>query len=203
MNKKFIVFEGIDGSGKTTQSKMLQEYFISNDKKSILRTEPTNGKIGILIRELLSDKKYSENNNKFNQQMINLFTADRYDNIYNKTDGILKLNQNNIITILDRYFYSTLAYNSNNIDDFNLIKKLHKNFLTPDLIIYIDIPLNLAMKRILNREQKDIYETEEKLKIVKKNYDKIFNEFNKNILKIDGTENIEIIHKNIIKKINN
>ena len=201
MYKKFIVFEGIDGSGKTTQAKLLQNYFISQNKNSVLKKEPTDSDIGSLIKKLLEEEISLEKKSEFNKQMMHLFIADRYNHIFNKKNGILELNRQNIITIIDRYFFSTLAYNSNNIEDFNLIKKLHKDFPLPDIIIYIRTSIETSLNRISKRVKRDVYETEEKLKIVHENYENIFKELKSNILIIDGSQSIDSIHNKIIKEL--
>ena len=76
---KFIVIEGIDGSGTTTQANLLKGYLISQSKEAIISPEPTDSEIGKLLRKALKDKIFSfENDHIFDQQMALLFAADRH-----------------------------------------------------------------------------------------------------------------------------
>ncbi|RMF27248.1 MAG: dTMP kinase, partial [Cyanobacteria bacterium J083] len=78
--KLFIVLEGIDGSGTTTQAKLLKEYFSYQNQAVIISPEPSNGPIGHLIREALQGRIFfTKNSDKFDEQMAYLFAADRHD----------------------------------------------------------------------------------------------------------------------------
>ncbi|MEO1802676.1 MAG: dTMP kinase, partial [Cyanobacteria bacterium J06629_2] len=81
MSKKiFIVFEGIDSSGKTTQAELLQSYFTANREQAVISPEPSNGIIGNLIRQALKQRVvFSKDRHLFDQQMAYLFAADRHD----------------------------------------------------------------------------------------------------------------------------
>jgi len=88
MTKKlFIVFEGIDSSGKTTQAELLKNYFLDLKEKVVISPEPSNGIIGNLIRQALKQRIiFSKEPNLFDEQMAYLFAADRHDHLYNDID---------------------------------------------------------------------------------------------------------------------
>ena len=112
---KFIVFEGIDGSGTTTQAELLKNYLLDNSLGAITTTEPSSGPIGNLIREGFKKRVIFVAEEKlFDEQMAYLFAADRHDHIYNEVDGIKTLNIKGITTISTRYFFSSLVYHVNN-----------------------------------------------------------------------------------------
>lgn len=196
---KFIVLEGIDGSGTTTQAELLHNYLTSHQKKAVISPEPTTDKIGRLLRDFLSSKDLFDSPAKFDQQMAYLFAADRYYHLYNNVNGVYKLIAEQIYVISTRYYFSSLAYNAKNATEFDFVWNLNKYFPPPDLLIYIDIPVELSLKRICDRPNLEVYETESKLKQVKNNFEHIFNNYQQPILKIDGTQSKENIHQQIIE----
>jgi len=199
---KFIVFEGIDGSGTTTQAELLKNYLLDNGLSAITTTEPSSGPIGNLIREGFKKRVvFVEEDKLFDEQMAYLFAADRHDHIYNEVDGIKTLNSQNITTISTRYFFSSLVYHVNNEEEYHFVKKLNEKFPLPDLTIYINNPIEISMKRIAQRAHRDTYENEKKLISVKENYKRVFQEFNKNLLIIDGNNTIENIHQQIVERV--
>ena len=199
---KFIVFEGIDGSGTTTQAELLKNYLLDSNESAITTTEPSSGPIGNLIREGFKKRVlFVEDEKLFDEQMAYLFAADRHDHIYNEVDGIKTLNSQGITTISTRYFFSSLVYHVNNQEEYTFVKKLNEKFPLPDLTIYIDNPVEVSLQRIALRAHRDTYENEEKLLKVKENYKKVFNEFNQNLLIINGGDTIENIHKQILERV--
>jgi dTMP kinase len=203
MKGQFIVLEGIDGSGTTTQAELLKSFFLSTNKQAVISPEPTSGKIGKLLRELLKyQSDFFDSQAKFEQQMAYIFAADRHYHLYNKIDGVYRLIAQNIQVITPRYFFSSLAYNSHNKEDFKFIWTLNQNFPLPDYLIYLDVPVEIALQRISNRPYKEIYETREKLEIVRKNYNDIFGNYNGKILKVDGTLRPAEIKAKIVNFIN-
>lgn len=202
MKGKFIVLEGIDGSGSSTQAELLQEYFLSIGKKSILSPEPSNGVIGKLIREFLKTKNNQisfSNTDKFDLQMAYLFAADRYYHLYNDEDGVNKLIEDGIHVITTRYYFSSLAYNCKTLQEKEIVMALNQNFPQPDLVIYLDLSINIALERLEKREIKEVYETQQKLTIVRENFLDIFSKYNGLFIKIDGSQSPENIHQEIIK----
>ena len=195
----FIVLEGIDGAGSSTQAEMLKNYFISQHQKAVISPEPSNGKIGKLLREFLGEKSLFNSQSQFDEQMAYLFAADRFYHLYNNVDGVYKLVNNKTHVISTRYYFSSLAYNSKKAEDFDFVWSLNKNFPQPDFVIYINIPVDLALKRISDRPFKEVYETKSKLEKVKENFEFIFSKYNGKILKVDGTKSKEDIHQTIIK----
>jgi dTMP kinase len=200
----FIVFEGIDGSGTSTQASLLNDYFRKSGKKSILSPEPSDGSIGKFIRQNLKEKQFFRNDDRrFDEQMAYLFAADRYYHLYNEVDGVFKLIKDSVCVITTRYYFSSLAYNGNTQEESELIQRLNQDFPNPDLVIYLDIPVEVSLTRLKERSFKEIYETESKLAKVKSNYHNIWLNYKENLLIIDGTETIESIHLKIINKILN
>lgn len=199
---KFIVFEGIDGSGTSTQAEMLKNYLISIGKPSIVTSEPSSGPIGNLIREGFKKRVlFVDDENLFDEQMAYLFAADRHDHLYNKVDGVKKLNDEGITVISTRYFFSSLVYHVNSDAEYQFVKRLNEKFPLPDITIYIDNPVEISLERIALRAHRDVYETREKLKKVKNNYEKVISEYKNSIFVIDGNDTIANIHENIKNQI--
>jgi dTMP kinase len=200
MKPLFIVFEGIDGSGTSTQATLLKDYFIEQGSRAIVSPEPSEGIIGKLLRQALQNKSLlNQDGQKFDDQMAYLFAADRHYHLYNKIDGVFKLiEQDNTYVITPRYYFSSLAYNCNTQQEFVFVSNLNKRFPNPDLVIYIELPVNVALERIRDRAVKDVYENANKLLQVKHNYQAIFDNYDGLLLKIDGTEDRKKIHHKII-----
>lgn len=195
----FIVFEGIDGAGSSTQAELLHQYFISQKQNSVLSPEPSNGKIGKLLREFLANPPEFLTDNLFEQQMAYLFTADRHFHLYNKIDGVQKLVEDNINVITTRYYFSSLAYNAKSEAEYQFVAHLNQHFPPPDLLIYLDIPVDIALKRICDRPLKEVYENEEKLTLVRNNFEKIMGNYKYPFVKIDGCKTPQEIHEEIKK----
>ena len=111
MKKLFIVIEGIDASGKTTQAELLKEYFITQKQQAVISSEPSNGIIGNMIRQALKqriifsrDREADAERHRalFDEQMAYLFAADRHDHLYNDIDGVFKLIEDNYHVISTR-----------------------------------------------------------------------------------------------------
>lgn len=199
---KFIVFEGIDGSGTSTQSELLKDFLLNNNISAVTTCEPSSGPIGNLIREGFKKRvTFVKDEKLFDEQMAYLFVADRHDHLYNEIDGVFALMQKGITTISTRYFFSSLVYHVSNDEEYNFVKQLNRKFPLPDLTIYIDNPVEVSLKRISLRAHRDAYENQEKLEKVKLNYQKVFNEYNKNLLIVDGSKTIEEIHDSIKNKV--
>lgn len=200
---KFIVLEGIDGSGSSTQAELLKNYFIAKKEKAVVSPEPSEGKIGRLLREFLGTKNLFDCEDKFDQQMAYLFAADRHYHLYNDQDGVYKLIAHQTHVISTRYYFSSLAYNGKTSQDFEFIQTLNQKFPPPDLLIYLDIPVELALERIGDRQKKEIYENKQKLIQVSKNFQKILANYEYKILRVNASKSKEEIHQNIINYLEN
>jgi dTMP kinase len=198
MKNWFIVLEGIDGSGTSTQANLLRDYFISQGKKAAVSPEPSGGLIGKLLREFLSAKELFDSPLKFDEQMAYLFAADRHYHLYNNLDGVYKLISQKIHVISTRYYFSSLAYNSKSKEDFQFVWSLNRKFPAPDLVIYVELPVEVALERIGDRSHKEIYETPSKLSQVKQNFESIFATYHGKLLTVDGTKSKLQIHQDII-----
>jgi dTMP kinase len=201
INKKlFIVFEGIDSCGKSTQAELLKNYFITTGEKAVISPEPSNGIIGNLIRQALKQRIiFSREQALFDEQMAYLFAADRHDHLYNDFDGVFKLIQDNYHVISTRYYFSSLAYNCETEDKFAFVQKLNDRFPNPDLTIYIDVPIEVSLTRLQSRSVQEIYETKTKLTRVREQYQQIFAQYDGRMISLDGTQQPQQIHQQIVE----
>lgn len=200
MKSLFIVLEGIDKAGKSTQAELLKNYFLAHQQQAVISSEPTDGPIGRLIRESMQSKIIAiKQKESFDEQMAYLFTADRHYHLFNDINGVYKLiNEDHTHVVATRYYFSSLAYNCDTQNEFAFVATLNQRFPAPDVVFYIDIPLKIALYRLNNSSIKEIYETEKKLIKVRYNYENLFKNYEGKILKLDGTEYIEEIHKKIV-----
>jgi dTMP kinase len=164
----FIALEGIDGSGKSTQVKLLTEKLEQAGHKVYTTCEPTDSSIGKIIRDIFTHKMEADH-----RTIAGLFVADRLDHLLNKTNGILKKLEEGYTVITDRYYFSSYAYQSTHMDlDWVIIaNSLSANLLRPDLNVYIDISPELSIERLnRGRTSIELYETLENLQNVREKY---------------------------------
>jgi dTMP kinase len=208
MKGLFIVFEGIDGSGTSTQSQLLNNHFLNTGKVCYTTCEPSDGPVGTLIRQAFKGRTtlskgpnpFFSNGDLFDEQMAYLFAADRHDHLFNDVDGVIPLKAKGAIVISTRYYFSSLAYHCNSSTDYEMVKSLNARFPEPDLVVYFDNKVSESIKRMSNRAFKDEYENANKLNIVKSNYDKIFSDYKGELLVVDASLPRQEIHQLIIKK---
>ena len=189
MKGMFIVFEGIDGAGLTTQSILLETYLKKKGYKTLLTKEPTNGLIGGLIRAAL--KKEWKTTNEVLQL---LFSADRAHHLNEEIIPALKEGK---IVISDRYFLSTIAYGMIDMEE-RWLKTINSRFIVPNIIIILDIPPEISIERIKSsRFGFEVFEEKEKLEKIRKNFLKLSKEY-KNCYVVDASKSIEDVHKEVI-----
>ena len=181
----FIAFEGLDGSGSSTQVEILK-----NKLNKVLATkEPTNKNIGKIIRSVLQ-KEISVNP----EALQLLFCADRSEHL--KNEIIPALNDNKVV-ITDRYLFSSIAFGSLEINDVDWIKKINSSFMMPDIVFLLKLDPKECIKRIDGRNGKfELFEEEEKLRKIWKTYEKLSDEY-LNFYIIDASKTIEEISDKI------
>ena len=195
----FITFEGIEGSGKSTQIQMLKEFFEKKSLKAFFTKEPGSSEIGKEIRSILLNKE----NKIYPQTEIFLIFADRVQHV----QEIIKPNLNEgKIVVSDRYYDSSVAYQGQRegirkIEIYELIENL--DLPTPDITFLLDLPANVGLKRAKNRASLDRFESEEISfhEGVRQNYLDLQEQNFQRIVKIDATQSPIEIFSNIIKKI--
>ncbi len=198
---KFIVFEGIDGCGKSTQTKLLHEALHKRNLTVFLSAEPTNNLIGRIIKQAFSGEVVLNN-----LSIAGLFVADRLDHILNPNYGLLHKLEKCDALVCDRYYLSSLAYQSvfGSMEWIESLNSKAMDLLKPDLTFYLDIDPKISMERIHSkRSTKDIYETFETLQQVHQNYQKSINKYSSsdNIVIIDATLTVDSIHEIIVEKV--
>ena len=194
--KNFIVFEGIDGAGTSTQIKKICE---RNPQKFFQTAEPTSLETGKFLRRMLGGEfSVDEKTNSF------LFAADRAEHLYGK-NGIIEQINNGKTVISDRYLFSSLAYQSISCGE-ELPKLLNSTFPLPEILFFFEIDPEISLKRVDSRnEKKEIYEKIETQKKIAMEYEKIISEYENNksctmkIIRIDATKSIEEISETISK----
>jgi dTMP kinase len=177
-----IVLEGIDGCGKTTQAKKLVDWLQKKGFDAVFFKEPSEGPWGKLIKE-----KASRSDGLTPAQEFELFQKDREENVELNIKPSLK--KKNIV-VLDRYYFSTMAYQSAKGIDISEIKKRNdKIAVPPDLVFILNIDARSGLSRIKGRKKKDrLFEREDYLQRV----EKLFKSFSgKNIIHLDGEESKE------------
>lgn len=193
----FIAFEGIDGSGKSTQAKLLADKLNQIGQKTILTCEPTKDQLGKMIRDAFAHKTHLHE-----EVIAGLFVADRLQHILDDTNGIIATLQRGTHVVSDRYVFSSYAYQGVHTDMDWVIQanSLAAKLARADLTVFIQIDPAEAMARIAaNREVTEKYETLENLKQVNENYLKSFDLFKdkEHILMIDGSKPMDEIASEI------
>ena len=198
MPNKFIVFEGTEGTGKTTQLNLLKEYLGRNNITNYSTTEPTKGVIGRFIKE--SILKGMEKINIETLQI--LYTADRVEH-QKEIDEALK---NSSIVMSDRYYATTYVFlkiAALKEELFNHIFGINKMQRLPDIWIYLRCTLDECSNSLNNRidKTKEIFDNKEFVEKTISAYDEFFDNRENTIIIERNGKNIEEIHKEILEKL--
>lgn len=157
----FIVFEGIDGSGKDTHIKLLSEELRQQGQSVLETAEPSGNEVGALLRryQRKSGKRLPAETEAL------LYTADRYEHVRNIVEPALKKGQ---IVMSNRYFYSTLAYQGAMGVDLDWIREMNRFAPKPDAAILLDILPEFSLQRL--RRRRTVFEQLENLRRVREIY---------------------------------
>lgn len=198
MKYKFITFEGIEGCGKSTQSKLLFNFLQEKNIPAILTREPGGTKTAEEIRSILVNGDVDKLDG-ISETLLNF--AARRDHITKLIKPALKEDK---IIISDRFFDSTLAYQGyGHGEDLKIIKNIQQNSIgnfTPDITFLIDVDIEKTLERISQRSDNNRYEEMDLQfhKRVQNGFLEIAKENPKRFKIIDGTKSIEEIHREIL-----
>ena len=193
---RFIVFEGIDGAGKTTQIELLETYLRERGRKVFRTAEPTDSPIGQMLRDALAGKV-----SRTACELAALFTLDRVSHNVDPENGIGQALAKGMDVICDRYYYSTLAYQGAETDP-KWVRGMNlgcPEIRRPDLCVFLDLSPEESMNRIARRHAAlEIYETRERLERVRAQFHRVLNELSdENIHIVNASRTIDEIQTDI------
>jgi dTMP kinase len=203
MTSKFIVFEGIDGAGKTTQIKLLRDALESRGIGCYITAEPTDMPSGKKIREALSGRVPVTT-----AQMADMFATDRVIHNKDKDQGIDIVLESGTTVISDRYYYSSLAYQGAELgyDHVAALNLDNPDIRMPDICIFLDLSPEKSLERIGKRADTptEIYENYEYLEKTRRMFFDVFTRLKKrgeHIEIIDASGSAEEIANAILAKV--
>ena len=191
--KNFIVLEGIDGAGTSTQLNLLKNRL--SPEKTVYTAGPTTLSTGRFLRSVLrGDEKLTPETTAF------LFAADRQEHVYG-SGGIVESCTSGKLVISDRYVFSSLAYQSITCGE-ELPRKLNQDFPLPEYLFFFGITPQASLKRIEKRDVTEIYEKKDFLEATARQYEKIISYYETlqtgmHIIRLDATESIEKLSEKI------
>ena len=178
----FIVFEGIDGCGKSKHTRRLSEWLAARGRQVTVTAEPTESEAGKALRRALAGEEV-----RTPAEMAALFTLDRIGH-NREIEKALAAGQD---VICDRYYYSSLAYQGS-LTDYDWVKAMNCNcpeIRHPDLCIFLDVPPATALERISKREgTREIYEKEASLTLFRSTFLAVFDSLPDPVVKINTAD---------------
>lgn len=195
--KNFIVFEGIDGSGKGTQINKLKKYLEETRQPAIFTREPGGGKISEDVREVIKDKE--------NMQMTDLCELLLFEAARNQHLHDVILPNKDKIVVSDRYYLSTLAYQGYgrgiNLDVVSVANQIAIEGVEPECVVYLDVPPNIGEKR-----NSSLVEKSDRIEIagnsfmskVYYGYKECINKSPQRWLVLDGTKSPDDVFKDLL-----
>jgi len=184
----FICVEGLDGCGKTTQTKLLVRKLRKMGWDAVYTAEPSRGKIGKFI------KKYCLQGEKRTFPIVEalLFAADRFEHV--EREVIPALNEGKIV-VSDRYVYSSLAYQGATGLDLKWIEMINEHAIRPDLAIFVDVEPEAVIKRL--KPKKSVMENLETQRKVREVYVKFVEKGE--LVRIDGNKSKKEVADDVLK----
>jgi dTMP kinase len=204
-NARFIVFEGLDGAGTTTQAARLQAYLTLQGIPGFLTNEPTPEPIGTFIRRLLSGAERGNDGAPYRpgeQAMGLLFAADRLQHSRVIESRIAEGTH----VVCDRYLLSSMAYQTLDPDvTASWVIEVNQGCAIPDVTIFIAVPVDVCLARVRARQADlSIYETLPHLSKIAANYERLLPLYAATfgrVLRIDGSRSVDDVHAAVVEAI--
>lgn len=144
----FIVFEGLDGAGTTTQCERLAETLRARGRRVLVTREPSEGPLGTLLRQMLRGRLVLPGGEKMTADTVALwFAADRLDHLAATVNPAIAAGT---IVISDRYVHSSLAYQGIDVDP-EWVAHINERARQPDLTLFFDVPIDVCRERMVAR----------------------------------------------------
>lgn len=185
-----VVFDGIDGAGKTTQVRLLERALLSTGENVLVSKEPTDGIWGQKLRQSAFTGRLP-----FDEE-LETFIKDRQDHLRAKIIPALEAGS---VVILDRYFYSTLAYQGILVADYRTIEeRIRTEVVEPDVAYWLDVPADLAVSRVQRRDGVlNMFERQEDLAKAGEIF-RAISAHDPRLVRMDGTMSIPLLQRAII-----
>ena len=208
-NPPFVVIEGLDGAGTTTQTRRVAETLRQKGQPVSTSCEPSDGPIGMLIRQMLSKRitVFDEEQGHRavgRQTLALLFAADRLDHLRAQVEPALSRGE---VAITDRYYHSSLVYQGDSADgnfDYRWVEEINGRARTPDLTVYLEASAQVCLSRISERGRRDIYESREKLERLERRYEEVMQRVEargEEVLRLDATASVQELTRAIVEAI--
>lgn len=194
---RFIALEGIDGSGKSSQIGPLVKRLEGLGLPCRADREPTGGPVGSLIRQIFTGRVTADN-----RVIAALYAADRIDHLVNEVDGLCAAIDKGVTVVSDRYYFSSYAYHSVDMDMEWVIQanSVSAGLLRPTLTVFLDVPVETALERIhKNRFVEEIFDREDRLRKTRELYFKAFDRLKdvEKVAVVDGSGTPEEVAERI------
>ncbi len=190
--KSFIVLEGLDGAGTTTQLTLLDRRLDAVDVPHYCTFEPTGGAVGRLIRDILGKKLHVHP-----RTLALLFAADRTEHI--GSEGIRSHLERGELVICDRYLFSSLAYQSIGCG-FEYVLSINQDFPLPELLLFVETPPEICQQRRQSRSRLDLFDSVSFQEEVQRRYQLAIDEFrltSMKVCRVDGASEADEIGEKI------
>ena len=188
---RFIVYEGLDGAGTTTQARLLAERLQAAGRTVYLAHQPSEGPVGLLVRQILAGRAATtQADGKLSvvdeRVMALLFAADRLDHLSSQIEPRLARGED---VLLDRYTLSSLAYQGSTVSH-DFIGQVNRYARKPDLTLFLYVPSHVAFERVKARGTRlERYETPVQLSAIEREYSRQVGTL-ASVVSIDGTRSI-------------
>ncbi|MFC1705020.1 dTMP kinase [Nanoarchaeota archaeon] len=198
MKNLFIVIDGMDGSGKGEQIKKISQYLLSEGYNVLKTFEPTDGKYGKKIRQMLKEHKDPLSDA---DEMLDLYCKDREEHLKNLIEPFLEQGDNKVV-ISDRYYHSTIAFQSAQGVPVKKIMEMNKDFRKPDLMLILDLEPDTSLERIKKRgNANEKFEQKGFMEKLRMNFLSLPKMLDENIKVIDASKSINEVFEQIKKEI--
>lgn len=193
---RFIVFEGLDGAGTSTQVSHARKWLTESGVAVEVTREPSSGPIGALIRTVIEGRTTLDA-----RSLALAFAADRCDHTYNEHNGIRITLDSGRWVICDRYVLSSFAYQTNALVPIDWLRSINQYALQPDLTVFVDTEPEVCVQRIDRRSaHSELFHHAVELARVRRNYYEVLRDgpFTGKILVLDGNKSERVVSKELI-----
>lgn len=199
----FVVIEGLDGAGTTTQARQLADWFDKEGQPIVLTREPSDGPAGFLIRLALTRRLFAVVNDEVRKMddatLALMFAADRMDHVHTTIDPKLEQGVN---VVSDRYYLSSFAYQSLGVE-LAWVRQINSKCTEPDLTVLLDVPPLVCARRMAKeRWQLNLYEDATQLEEIRANYlqiTKLLAREGHRVVVLDANRPARDVHRDIKK----